>query len=34
LEKQVFELKKEKEDDLFKKKQECAKYKDIIEKNI
>ncbi len=28
LEKQVSELKKEKENDLFKKKQECIKYKD------
>ncbi|MDD5376920.1 MAG: hypothetical protein PHH16_02260 [Candidatus Gracilibacteria bacterium] len=32
LEKQVMEMKKDKEDDLFKKKQECAKYKDNVMK--
>lgn len=31
LEKQVQELKKENENDIFKKKQECEKYKDQIE---
>jgi hypothetical protein len=30
----VTEIKKQKEDDLFKKKQECIKYKDEIEKSL